>query len=93
MGRFVEFAVAVQDELEAKSGKNLPLNVDGMIAAVISEMGLSWKNGKGLFIIGRIPGLVAHVVEEWEREKPFRRLEEGTYAYDGTPVRPVPGTR
>ena len=90
MGRFVEFAVAVQDELEAKSGKNLPLNVDGMIAAIISEMGLSWKTGKGIFIIGRIPGLVAHVVEEWEREKPFRRLEEGTYVYDGTPVRPVP---
>jgi citryl-CoA lyase len=89
-GRFVEFAVAVQDELESKGGKTLPLNVDGMIAAVISEMGLSWKTGKGIFIIGRIPGLVAHVVEEWEREKPFRRLEEGSYVYDGTGVRQVP---
>jgi citryl-CoA lyase len=61
-----------------------------MIAAVISEMGLSWKTGKGIFIIGRIPGLVAHIVEEWNREKPFRRLEEGSYEYDGPGVRPVP---
>ncbi|MCL4461533.1 MAG: citryl-CoA lyase [Nitrospirae bacterium] len=88
--RFVEFAVAIQDCLEADSGRPLPLNVDGMIAAVISEMGISWKNGKGIFIIGRIPGLVAHVVEEWNREKPFRRLEEGSYDYDGKPLRAVP---
>jgi len=89
-GRYVEFAVAIQDALEAQSQKPLPLNVDGMIAAVISEMGLSWKTGKGIFIIGRIPGLVAHIVEEWNREKPFRRLEEGSYEYDGPGVRPVP---
>lgn len=88
--RYVEFAVAIQDCLEEDSKKPLPLNVDGMIAAIISEMGMSWKNGKGIFIIARIPGIVAHVVEEWNREKPFRRLEEGTYEYDGPPVRNVP---
>ena len=56
---------------------DLVMNVDGAIAAVASDMGLEPELGKGLFIISRTPGLVAHVREEMERED-FRR-EEGEY--------------
>jgi citryl-CoA lyase len=87
-GRYIDLALAIQDELEAGSdGKPLPLNVDGVTAAILSEMGIHWRNGSGLFIIGRIPGVVAHVVEEKMRERPFRRLAEGTHRYDGNPIR------
>ncbi|MBI1822441.1 MAG: citryl-CoA lyase [Nitrospirae bacterium] len=87
-GKYIDFALAIQDELEADSkGKPLPLNVDGVTAAIMSEMGIHWRNGTGLFIIGRIPGVVAHVVEEKMREKPFRRLPEGSHKYDGKPIR------
>ncbi|MFH1862575.1 MAG: citryl-CoA lyase [bacterium] len=82
-GRIIELAVAIQDELERTSGKDLPLNVDGAIAAVSSEMGFDWRLGKGFFIISRVPGLVAHVFEEWTREKTMRRMGPPPYEYDG----------
>ena len=82
-GKIIELAVAVQDELERTSGRNLPLNVDGAIAAVISEMGFDWRLGKGFFIISRVPGLIAHVYEEWTREKTMRKLGPPPFEYDG----------
>ena len=86
-GNYINFAVAVQDALEETMGRNMPLNVDGAIAAILCDMGFDWKVGKGFFIVARIPGVVAHIVEEWSREKPFRRLPEGSYQYDGAPLR------
>jgi citryl-CoA lyase len=88
-GRIIDLAVAIQDELERTSGKDLPLNVDGAIAAIISEMGFDWRLGKGFFIISRVPGLVAHVYEEWTREKTMRKMGPPPYEYDGPPNRTI----
>lgn len=81
-GKYVKFAQGVAAEF-GKRGKDLPLNIDGIIAAILCEMGFDAKVGKGIFIIARVPGLVAHVVEEAMREKPVRRLEEDEVEYDG----------
>lgn len=55
----------------------LPINVDGAIAAAASDMGWEPELGKGLFIIARTPGLVAHVREEMENDD--MRREKGEY--------------
>ncbi len=81
-GKYVKFAKSLEEELSSGS-KKLPLNIDGIFAALLLEMGFNPKVGKGFFIIARIPGLVAHVVEEALREKPLRRLEEKDVEYDG----------
>lgn len=81
-GKFVKFAVSCEEELK-KGGKKLPLNIDGVTAALLLEMDFNPKVGKGVFIIARVPGLVAHVVEEAMREKPVRRLTEADIEYDG----------
>lgn len=82
-GEYCKLALAVEQELERVKGKKIPLNVDGAIAAVISDMGFDYRLGKGFFIIGRVVGLVAHVFEEYIREKPFRRVSEEEIEYDG----------
>jgi citryl-CoA lyase len=91
-GKHCEFAQAVEEEIAKQKGKRLVLNVDGAIAAVASEMGFDWRLGKGFFIIGRVPGLVAHVYEELTTEKPFsKRLdEEKDVEYTGLPPRDLP---
>lgn len=61
----------------AERKADLVMNVDGAIAAVMSDLEWSPKLGKGFFIIARTPGLVAHVHEEMGEED-FRR-EEGEY--------------
>lgn len=82
-GRHIELCRAVESALKAKTGKELPVNVDGAIAAVISDMGFDWRLGKGFFIISRVPGLLAHAYEELTREKPMRQLGNTAYKYDG----------
>ncbi len=91
-GQHCEFAQKVEEEIFNQKGKRIVLNVDGAIAAVASEMGFDWRLGKGFFIIGRIPGLVAHVYEELTTERPFsKRLNEAEETeYTGVPPRELP---
>ncbi len=76
-GNYCKFAQELEREIEKQKGKRLVINVDGAVAAVASELGFDWRIGEGLWIVGRIPGLVAHVYEEYTMEKPFsKRLDE-----------------
>lgn len=86
-GRHIILAKAVENELEKILTKRLPINVDGAIAAVISDMGFDYRLGKGFFIISRIPGLVAHAFEEWTKQKPMRKLGDTNFEYAGPPQR------
>ena len=78
-GENVEKMKAIRDVFAEKK-VSLVMNVDGGIAAVMSDLEWDHRLGKGLFIIARTPGLVAHVHEEMD-EEPFRR-EEGEYTGD-----------
>lgn len=72
-GKNVEKMKAIQEAF-AEEKVRLVMNVDGGIAAVMSDMGWEPELGKGFFIIARTPGLVAHVREEMDEED-FRRAE------------------
>ena len=88
-GKHIELCQAIETALADKLGKPLPINVDGAIAAVISDMGFDWRLGKGFFIISRMPGLLAHAYEEMTREKPMRKLGPLPFEYDGPPERKI----
>jgi citrate synthase len=67
--------IAFMIELEAAAReriKPLPLNVDGALAAVLYDLGFPPLYGRLMFIIGRVAGLTAQVVEEYTRERPMR---------------------
>jgi citrate synthase len=68
--------------------KPLPINVDGAIAAVLYDLGFPPALGKLFFIIGRVAGLSAQVMEEFTRERPMRVKVPVTY--DGPAPRPLP---
>ncbi|MEW5797194.1 MAG: citryl-CoA lyase [Candidatus Zixiibacteriota bacterium] len=82
-GRHIKLCQALEQVLARQLGKKLPINVDGAIAAVVSDMGFDWRLGKAFFIISRVPGLVAHAYEEITRERPVRKLGPLPYDYDG----------
>ncbi len=81
--KYLTLALDMEKAIEAEKGKRLVLNVDGAIAALLLEMGFDPAMGKGFFIIGRTPSLVAQAVEEKAREKPVRRVSEDDIVYDG----------
>jgi citrate synthase len=71
----------------------MPLNVDGAIAAVCGDLGFDPALANPLFIIARVPGLIAHVYEEHERQRPMRQIDPANHVYDGPPLRRLPETR
>jgi citrate synthase len=82
-GKHVRIARAVEKELENALGKSLPINVDGAIAALLCELGIAPEIGNAFFIIARVPGLVAHIHEEWTRMRPMRKIHPQDFQYDG----------
>ena len=83
-------AEAIVTTLREQTGKSLPLNVDGALAALISDMGFDYHMGKGLFIVARTAGLLAHVQEEMRDGKPFKFVPSVQVNYTGPAERPLP---
>ncbi|WP_326540582.1 citryl-CoA lyase [Pseudorhodoferax sp.] len=55
---------AISEVLTTEMGKPLPLNAVGAIAAIVAAMGLDPLVARGLALVGRSAGLLAHVMEE-----------------------------
>jgi citrate synthase len=72
------------------SGKNLPINVDGVIGAVVADMGVDVDLAKALFVFGRAAGLSAHYFEEISTQRPMRKIIFGDAVYEGKPDRDYP---
>jgi citrate synthase len=82
-GEHIALSKHIEHELERSLGKKLPINVDGAIAAIISDMGFDWRLGKAFFLLGRVAGLTAQVYEEQTQEKPMRKMFDIEYEYTG----------
>lgn len=80
---FTMLAEAFVKQLKALTGKDLPLNVDGAIAALLCEMDFDPILANAFFMIARVPGLVAHIYEEVTRQKPMRKIHPTDVVYDG----------
>lgn len=72
IGPHIKLALAVEDLAYEKKG--IRLNVDGANAAILSDLGFNPEEGLGIFMIGRIPGIIAHINEEKMDEEEFRRF-------------------
>ena len=72
IGPHIKLALALEDLV--CQNKQIRLNVDGANAAILSDLGFSPDLGLGIFIIGRMPGIIAHIHEEKMDEEEFRRF-------------------
>lgn len=81
-GKHTSLAMAIQDVLNEK--KNININIDGANASVLLDLGFEPNVGVGIFMIGRLPGLVSHVIEEQTNEVSFRKIVDvDEIVYDG----------
>jgi citrate synthase len=65
-GRHVRLMELIGQKATAVYGRDLPVNATGAIAAIASEMEIPWRVTRGLALIARAIGLVAHVQEEMD---------------------------
>ncbi len=82
-GKYIEMSKSIRMAMKNLRGKDLPINVDGAIAAVLCEINIPSELANAFFIMARIPGLVAHIYEEKARYKPMRKIDFAAVEYDG----------
>ena len=88
-GRFADIGRAVESELQRRKGRKIPMNIDGATAVIYAELGFSAPLGRGLFILSRSVGILAHA---WEQSQQGGRIKGPmppsiAYEYTGVPER------
>lgn len=93
-GRLADIAEALENALAERKGKRIPLNIDGATAVVYGALGFPPPLTRGLFVLSRSVGILAHAYEQStrpERNKgPLPR--DWLWTYDGAPPREPPVT-
>jgi citrate synthase len=91
-GRYAAIGRAVEQAIGAIKGKHIPMNIDGITAVVFCELGFEPELGRGLFILSRAVGILAHA---WEQKQRGRRMmgpmpREIPFRYSGPARRDLP---
>jgi len=91
-GRYARIGRAVEAALVAHKGKTIPMNIDGITAVIFCELGFEPELGRGLFILSRSVGILAHA---WEQKQRGRRIMGPMpptipYRYSGPARRDLP---
>ena len=95
-GEHVRLIRATERAIESHAshfGRPLPVNVDGAIAAISADLGFEYELGNAIFLISRLPGLIAHAHEERTRQSPMRQIDPKDHDYDGAGQRRLPEGR
>jgi len=86
-GRYLQLVRSVERVLAERrpvSGEPpLPVNIDGAIAAVCGDLGLDPESASVLFMVSCLPGIVAHAIEEQQRQPAMRQIDPSHHIYDG----------
>lgn len=63
-GRFAAIARAIDEHLRQTKTRPVPMNIDGATAAIYAELGFAPPLCRGLFILSRSVGILAHAYEQ-----------------------------
>jgi citrate synthase len=81
----------VHEAFAERAGKALPINIDGMLACVLSDIGFAPLEMAGIAATAAMPGIVAHVIEEIRSGVPLRIVPDALGSqYVGPPERALP---
>lgn len=85
-GEHARVARAIEAALARRTGRPLPMNIDGVTAVVYGELGFEPPLARGLFILSRSVGILAHA---WEQMGQTHRIKgpmppDVPYTYTGS---------
>jgi len=88
-GDHVTMLRALEKHAQAITGRKLPINVSGAIPAVMLDVGYPVNAIKGLPLLARTAGLVAHLYEESQRSIGFIMSNHADQAIEYDGVKPT----
>jgi citrate synthase len=65
-GRYIDLVRTLEAEIEKQGGRHVPLNATGAIGAMLCEIDFPVAAMRGVAVISRTAGLLAHAIEESE---------------------------
>jgi citrate synthase len=91
-GKFAAIGRAIENQLTARKGKSIPMNIDGATAVIYAELGFPAPLARGLFCLSRSVGILSHA---WEQSQQGGRNKgpiprQYLPAYEGHPPREFP---
>jgi citrate synthase len=94
-GRYARIGRAVEASLGKGKARPIPMNIDGVSAVIYSELGFPPELGRGIFVLSRAVGILAHA---WEEKQQGARIKgpmprDIPYRYTGKARRAVPDRR
>jgi succinyl-CoA synthetase alpha subunit len=89
-GEHVKLSKMISNIFEQVRGMSLPINVDGVIGAIVADMNLNPSMAKAFFIYGRTAGLSAHYFEEVASQPRMRQINFSESIYKGKELRKIP---
>ncbi|ATX67550.1 citryl-CoA lyase [Roseinatronobacter bogoriensis] len=94
-GEYAKMVRAMEAELTRRKGRNIPVNVDGAFAAVLAELGFAAPLARGIFVLARAAGLLAHAVESQTEGRRIKGPvpDDIMYTYSGHAPRALPGAQ
>lgn len=72
VGRHLAAALEIERQLGAGRSRPVPMNIDGATAVIYAELGFPPGLGRGLFVLSRSVGILAHA---WEEQQSGRRIK------------------
>jgi citrate synthase len=66
-GEFAQIGQAIERHLAISAGKPIPMNIDGATAVIYAELGFPAPLARGLFLLSRSVGILAHAWEQTEQ--------------------------
>lgn len=82
-GPYCRFATAIEQALsEARGGRTVPMNVDGVSAAVALDLGFDWRATRMFLLTPRSVSMGAHYLEEQSQDTTWRHIPADRILYD-----------
>ncbi|NHJ47514.1 MAG: hypothetical protein FK733_06990 [Asgard group archaeon] len=83
VGSCIDISKEITEIFRQVRGINLPINVDGVIGAIIAELDANPILSKAVFVYGRMVGISAHYYEELISQPEMRRINFSQAVYKG----------
>ncbi|MDA0566948.1 citryl-CoA lyase [Streptomonospora sp. S1-112] len=88
----LESALALEEALAQRRTRPVPMNIDGATAVVYASLGFAPELARGLFVLSRSVGILAHA---WEESRGRSRIKgplprQVLATYTGPATRPLP---